>query len=397
MNDQELSEVIAGIAKALPPSAIDLDVLRRRVAAEDRSRQRGRRNVAAAIAAAAAVAAVIAGVLVAGYDDSSVRIEEPAVRPTSPTSVPTVPSTATAPSPASVTTVVGVADGAAVLVERLDRAAGTVVVELADRVTGAVIRTVEERPAVAGSQSPFLDMDLAPDGTVYLAVLGDNPEWVGQLMIVAPDGTERTSLPFVRSVRLSPDGRSLAVVVVSPDGDGDGLGLQAVRVLDIDSERITTVFSTPLDIGPDGTADGGTAWYRIESWSPDGQAVIVTEECCDFSNLFVVRTDGSSAGALPRVDGDAAALLGFDPAGRYIVERRPFNDAGGADLVVVTLDPESGKVSSPILELPDLPDVTAYELVGDQVPGVPTGRGEDALIDRAPFRSEGMDILSVHT
>lgn len=65
--------------------------------------------------------------------------------------------------------------------------------------------------------------------------------------------------------------------------------------------------------------------------------------------------------------------------------------------MVVTLDPESGKVSSPILELPDLPDVTAYELVGDQVPGVRTGRGEDALIDRAPFRSEGMDILSVHT
>ena len=63
----------------------------------------------------------------------------------------------------------------------------------------------------------------------------------------------------------------------------------------------------------------------------------------------------------------------------------------------VPQDPESGKVSSPILELPDLPDVTAYELVGDQVPGVRTGRGEDALIDRAPFRSEGMDILSVHT
>lgn len=400
MNTDEFARVLHEIGDRLPPSELTAgsieEARRRRAQAElaDRRRRHRRRGAATALAVAATIAAVV-GVVLTGTDDHDVRTEEPprasTTRPARTSAVPptlpgtSAPATTVPPAPTTVFPVEG-----RVLTEVVDLDGGTVSLAVADATTGAVDRVVWEgavAPVGTEVESALLDADLGPDGTAYvvertgpLDEAGMRPG--GTRLIAVGTQRELQPVPNVTSVRVSADGRRAAVSVLSPDGDGDGAGTAAIRIVDLATGEVSTLASTPLPLGDTGAYVSEFYDPFVVSWLPGGEGVVYREFCCDSGSVIVAPADGSgSVDTWPRVDGYASTdVVGFDPDGDPLVQRRPEDADEEWRFEIVALDRRSGAISGPLASGSDEnTSGNRYDLVGTEVPGTPIDRAGDSL------------------
>lgn len=174
----------------------------------------------------------------------------------------------------------------------VSRSGSTFRLQLVDRRSGAVLRTLSSAKAVAG-ESPFLDADLAADGSVYAVVASPRRPQVGfGSPLVRYRASRATTLAqYVTSVEASPDGRTLAVMVDSPDGDGDGKGLEALRLLSTSGRVVRTLdsFAFPVD-KKTGTPLYETGGRQVQGWVGSSMIALRTG-CCSESDLHLVRAD----------------------------------------------------------------------------------------------------------
>ena len=160
------------------------------------------------------------------------------------------------------------------------------------RSSGKVLRTVATiRGVKSGDPEPIMDADLAPDGSVWAVVVDRRlPEWY-QWSLVRYVGTKVTTrVPYVTSVRVSPDSTRLAVTVFSPDGDGDGYGLQAVRLLRPNGKTVSTLAANkfPVDRTHGYATVEGNGW-SVRGWLGSTD-LILAGGCCDSGSVSIVPT-----------------------------------------------------------------------------------------------------------
>lgn len=164
--------------------------------------------------------------------------------------------------------------------------------QVVSRSSGKVLRTVATIRGVKSTDiEPITDADLAPDGSVW-AVQADRRLPAGyQSSLVRYVGTKVTmKVPYVTSVRLSPDSTRLAVSVFSPDGDRDGYGLEAVRLLRTNGKAVSTLasYKFPVDRTNGYPMVGGSGW-AVRGWFGSTD-LIVTAGCCDSGSVSIVPT-----------------------------------------------------------------------------------------------------------
>lgn len=164
---------------------------------------------------------------------------------------------------------------------------GTAYLRLVDRATGAVTRTITSAPM--HRDSPFGDATVAPDGAVW-AVVGDSTFRTRLVRITG--GRTTTVLPYATDVALSPDGRRVAVTVVSPDADGDGQGTASVRVGPADlSSPPRTIGQTTFPVGTDGKPSAEIAAPRVDTWLGNDR-LVVSRGCCGDNAVTVLPASG---------------------------------------------------------------------------------------------------------
>lgn len=255
---------------------------------------------------------------------------------------------------------------------------------------GAAVREVATAPTFAygddPAASPFIDGELAPDGTIYVVERSDPSLYVAgrpggtRLMTVAPDGAVNIVRENVTGSELSPDGTRMAIVVMSPDGDGDGSGTQAIRVIDLATGAVEELWSTDVALDDTGVISVEIGRIDVVGWTADQSSVIVQESCCDSGAVMLMPSSGRSdtPETLPAVRGDHATYaLGTDDDGRILVQRTVFEGDGVtvaaeyAGIEVVALDSD-GAVSDPVFTEPATEEVEGrvrFDLIGDRVPG----------------------------
>ncbi len=95
-------------------------------------------------------------------------------------------------------------------------------------------------------------------------------------------------LTYVTSVRPSPDGKTLAYTIVSPDGDGDGRGLEALRVRNVAAGQTKTLARWAFRVNPDdGSPEAETGGLQVKGWLDGGQ-LVVRKGCCDDGQIAIV-------------------------------------------------------------------------------------------------------------
>lgn len=176
---------------------------------------------------------------------------------------------------------------------------------LVDTRTGRVTATLAS--AKAPARGYFLDIDLAPDGSVY-AVTHDaslHPSYQTRLRRYTTKGAQALQ-PYILTVKVAPDGKTLATTALSPDGDGDGFGLEALRVSNLKGIKIRDLMTQKVGVWKKGTPNvtpgspalnaGGT---RVLGWLPGGN-IAVDWGCCDSGASWVVSsTRANQSSAIP--------------------------------------------------------------------------------------------------
>lgn len=159
---------------------------------------------------------------------------------------------------------------------------------IVNRSTGAVVKTLATAK-VGPDEDHFTDVDLTADGTVYTVQSRGSGFYGTALVRYSPGKRPVTLRPYVTSVEASPDGRTLAVTVLSPDGDRDGKGLEALRILSTDGRTLRTLTTLPFPVGRDGLPQVETRGLAVYGWL-GSTSVIVRSGCCAESDVSVVST-----------------------------------------------------------------------------------------------------------
>ncbi len=159
------------------------------------------------------------------------------------------------------------------------------------RSTGKVLRHVATATKTDEFIEPFADADLAADGSVW-AVVADTklPEYYQSRLVRYVGSRAERSLPYVTSVRLSPDEKRMAITVLSPDGDGDGYGLSALRLANLRGKVTSTLATTKLPVDrKQGYPLIETGSLTVRGWM-GANDLVVTTGCCDEGSVSIVST-----------------------------------------------------------------------------------------------------------
>ncbi len=192
---------------------------------------------------------------------------------------------------------------------------------VASRATGAVVRTVASGKVVGGN-NVFEDVDLAPDGTVW-AVQATRGAYASKLVKYAPGKRGVAVMPYVVAARVSPDGRQLAVSVISPDADHDGKGTASVRVGPVGGSKFTTLGSSTFAVdAKTGDPTQQIAAPIVAGWLGTS-ALVVEWGCCDDGNVAVIpATRPTAMSTWKALNGDGStSAIGLLPRGRVLVLR----------------------------------------------------------------------------
>lgn len=173
---------------------------------------------------------------------------------------------------------------------------------LIDTRSGRVTATLASVKAPATGY--FHDIDLAPDGSVY-AVTHDSSlpdSYRTRLRRYTAKGAQALQ-PYILTVKVAPDGKTLATTALSPDGDGDGFGLEALRVSNLKGIKIRDLMTWKVGVWPKGTPNvtpgspainaGGT---RVLGWLSAG-SIAVDWGCCDSGASWITSTTRANQGS----------------------------------------------------------------------------------------------------
>lgn len=207
------------------------------------------------------------------------------------------------------------------------------------RSSGQVLRTLSTSRVVADVE-PYRAADLAPDGSVW-AVFADRrlPSMYQTRLVHIVGGKVVRSLPYVTSVRVSPDGGRLAVSVLAPATRRGGQGRAALQTVRTATGAVSTLASTSFP------TDAASGWPTIEvgglqvqGWA-DRATLVVRDGCCDSGNISLVPADvPSRVQNWPVFAGSGSTMAVGVKAGKVLVvanrwagdgsEKAPFYSAG---------------------------------------------------------------------
>lgn len=264
------------------------------------TRVRRRRVLRTGAVTAAAAAAVLVGAVVVQAAPWQTDPVPPAMpSPTaSPSAAPTQsPAPTLSPEPTPQVTVPAPEPDAAGGEPVVALTASGDLVEL-DLATGVTTRTVAAGVVPAGTRTP---LEIDPERTwVYLATPPDVGASHGQVVRVSLLDGAVEEVAVGHSPALSPDGRTLAVVVRR---GSDGWGPPQVELIDLADGSITASI-------PDDGCEGGCFMRAVGNleWSADGTEVYVAEGWADSPVATVIR-------ALTVADGTPTATVS---AGRRV-------------------------------------------------------------------------------
>lgn len=176
---------------------------------------------------------------------------------------------------------------------------------LVETSTGRVTATLASVKAPRGGY--FGDIDLAPDGSVY-AVTHDSSlpnSYQTRLRRYTTKGSTALQ-PYILTVKVAPDGKTLATTAMSPDGDGDGYGLESLRISRLNGTKLRDLMTSKFGVWAKGTPNvtpgspavsaGGT---RVLGWLPGGN-LAVDWGCCDSGASWIVSsTRANQSSTLP--------------------------------------------------------------------------------------------------
>ncbi|WP_409483505.1 hypothetical protein [Arsenicicoccus dermatophilus] len=175
--------------------------------------------------------------------------------------------------------------------------------QLVSRATGAVTATLATTP-MTGGPNPFQGASIAPDGSVLVVKEGRTP-YDGKLLRIR--GAQVTTLMSrVQAAKVSPDGRRLAVTLLSPDTDRDGRGTASLQVGPLSGTGMRTIAEEPFPVGRGGLPTDDQASPMVRTWLGNHH-VAVAWGGGDDGNVAVVPADRpSSRQSWPRVSGDSS-------------------------------------------------------------------------------------------
>lgn len=215
--------------------------------------------------------------------------------PASAASLPTAPAQAAATQAAGVYAAV-VARGS------------THTLTLVNRSTGKVVRTLASARAYDWQQ-PFAYVDVAPDGSVWAVVRKTSPNTYlpyASTLVHYTGGKAVNVLPYVTSVRLSPNGKQLAITVLSPDGNKDGKGTQALRIATPSGKVLRTLSATQFPVDKNGDPTVEVGGLRVSGWL-NPSTLIVGDGCCDGGSVALASASRPSpATKWPTLFGDGS-------------------------------------------------------------------------------------------
>lgn len=187
-------------------------------------------------------------------------------------------------------TPVGTAAAASRVYAAVTKSNGREYLRLVDTKTGRVTATLASvKPPPFGY---FKDIDLAPDGSVY-AVTHDG-SLPSSYQTRLRRYTTKGSTPlqqYILTVKVAPDGKTLATTALSPDGDGDGYGLESLRISSLKGTKMRDLMTDKVGVWPKGSpyaghpavSAGGT---RVLGWLPGGN-LAVDWGCCDGGGSWI--------------------------------------------------------------------------------------------------------------
>lgn len=145
-------------------------------------------------------------------------------------------------------------------------------------------------------------------------------------------GRARTVLTHVTNVRISPDGRKLAVTTDGPDDRRRTKGTEALRVVDIATGRVRTLARShyTMDIGR-ATYDG-TIGLQVRGWLDNARIVVRTHDKLANARIAVVsasRPSQVSTWKSFRGNTETDAIGRFGSKGVLVTaKRRPTDERG---------------------------------------------------------------------
>lgn len=226
---------------------------------------------------------------------------------------------------------------------------------LVDRSTGKVVRTLATARA-DDWQHPFGSVDVAPDGSVWAVVRASRPNTYrpyATWLVHYTRGKAVRVLPYVTSVRVSPNGRQLAITVLSPDGNKDGKGTQSLRIATTSSKVLRTLSAISFPVDKNGMPTVEIGGQKVAGWL-NPSTLVVGDGCCDSADVAIVSalkpTDNMK---WPRFCADhSATAIGTIGAKTVLVAANRFSGDGqkvplqlvGMNAVTMTAARPSGKV-----------------------------------------------------
>lgn len=132
----------------------------------------------------------------------------------------------------------------------------------------------------------FKDIDLAPDGSVYASTYDSSlPEaYRTRLRRYTTKGVQNLQ-PYILSVKVAPNGKTLATTALSPDGDRDGYALEALRISTLKGTKVrdlmthkVPVWKKPSPYAGHPAVNAGGSY--VAGWLPKGNLAVGTG-CCD--------------------------------------------------------------------------------------------------------------------
>ena len=230
------------------------------------------------------------------------------------------------------------------------------------RLPGVVVPRAERRswPVIVRRLSAILIVSVAPTvavpkavatvpgGSGTIAFLGEDPVGYQHLFVMQSDGSAVTDLDpgyagLDANPAWSPDGSRIAFRHGTGFGngqiwliDGDGANLTQLTTeaentddpsWSPDGLRIVYAAGAKLVvIGTDGLNRTALPSGDMPDWSPNGKRVTFTRYVNGYSDIFLMRPDGSQVTNITRSQGVSEFNPGWSPDGRTIVFQRSFGD-----------------------------------------------------------------------
>lgn len=201
--------------------------------------------------------------------------------------------------------------------------------------TGRVLRNLGWVRRTA-DEEPFLDVDLASDGSVWVVRRDSSLAPAYQYRLWRYTGKQAIkSLPYVTSVRVSPDSTRAAVSMLSPDANKDGKGTSALRIVTMRGQIVRTLAQTTFPVNKEGLPTVQIGGLGVAGWLNRAE-LIVRDGCCDSGSVAIAGADRPSRmSGWPTFSGDGSTTaIGTNTTGTAVLVARNLQTGDGTTVPI---------------------------------------------------------------